>query len=118
MMNFILIALYVIFAVGGSSLIKYGSLSKAAALFTLPIVNVGFSLVSFIGILCYGLSFVLYIILLSKFELSFISPLTVGLVYVLLMLTAAFFFQEQFTWLKLTGCMIILAGILMILSGK
>ena len=117
-MNVILIALYVIFAVGGSSLIKYGSLSKVTSILTLPIVNVSFSLISLVGILCYGLSFLLYIILLSKFDLSFISPLTVGLVYVLLMITAAFFFQEQFTLLKFTGCLIILAGILMIVSGK
>lgn len=118
MLNIILIVLYVIFAVGGSTLIKYGAITKAAALLTVPIVNVGLTLVSLLGIICYGLSFVLYIILLSKFDLSFISPVTVGLVYVLLMLTAAFFFQEQFTLLKITGCMIILAGILMIISGK
>lgn len=117
-MNIALIAAYVIFAVGGSTLIKYGALVKAATIFTVPIVNVGLTLMSFIGIVCYGLSFVLYIVLLSKFDLSFISPLTVGLVYVLLMITAAFFFQEQFTLIKLTGCLIILGGILMILSGK
>lgn len=117
-MNIILIVLYVIFAVGGSTLIKYGSLEKVVSFMTVPIVNVGLSVASLIGILCYGLSFILYIILLSKFDLSFISPITVGLVYVLLMITAAFFFQEQFTLLKITGCMIILAGILMIISGK
>lgn len=117
-MNLVLIALYVIFAVGGSTLIKYGSLSKAAAIFTIPLVNVGMTLTSLIGVLCYGLSFALYIILLTKFDLSFISPVTIGLVYVLLMITAAFFFQEQFTLLKITGCMIILIGIFMILSGK
>lgn len=118
LMNIILITAYVIFAVGGSTLIKYGALVKDLATFTVPIVNVGLTIVSFIGIICYGLSFILYIILLSKFDLSFISPLTVGLVYVLLMITAAFFFQEHFTLLKMTGCFIILAGILMILSGK
>lgn len=118
MMNVILIILYVIFAVGGSTLIKYGAITKAVALFTVPIVNVGLTLASFFGIIFYGLSFILYIILLSRFDLSFISPVTVGLVYVLLMLTAAFVFQESFTLLKITGCAIILAGILMILSGK
>lgn len=117
-MNILLIILYVVFAVGGSTLIKYGSLEKVTTLLTIPLVNVGLSLMSIIGIICYGLSFVLYIVLLSKFDLSFISPITIGLVYVLLMITAAFFFQEQFTLLKVTGCLIILAGILMILSGK
>lgn len=118
MINYILIALYVIFAVGGSTLIKYGAITKAVTILTVPIVNVGLTLMSFLGIVCYGLSFLLYIVLLSKFDLSFISPVTVGLVYVLLMLTAAFVFQESFTILKVVGCVIILAGILMILSGK
>ena len=117
-MNIVSIVLYVIFAVGGSTLIKYGSLSKELALISLPIVNVSFSWVSLVGIICYGISFLLYILLLSLFDLSFISPLTVGIVYVLLMLTAAIFFGEHFTPLKTIGCAIILLGILMIVSGK
>ena len=117
-MNIILIALYVIFAVGGSTLIKYGGLSKVATLFTLPVVNVNFSLVSLFGIVFYGFSFVLYILLLNKFDLSFISPVTIGIVYVLLMVTASVVFGEQFTVVKTIGCAMILAGILLVLSAK
>lgn len=117
-MNIIFIILYVIFAVGGSSLIKYGSLAKEVTTFTLPFVNVGFSWISVLGVLCYGLSFLLYVLLLSIFDLSFISPLTVGLVYVLLMITAVIIFGEHFTVLKTIGCSIILIGILMVISGK
>lgn len=118
MINILLIVLYVVFAVGGSTLIKYGSLEKVGAVFTLPVVNASFSLVSFFGIICYGLSFLLYILLLSKFDLSFISPVTVGIVYVLLMVTAVVVFKEHFTVLKTIGCVIILAGILMIVANK
>lgn len=118
MINILLIALYVIFAVGGSTVIKYGSMVKDAVLFSVPIVNVSVSLLSFAGIALYGLSFVFYVLLLSKFELSFISPLTIGIVYVLLMITAALFFNEQFTILKTIGCALILAGVLLIAAGK
>jgi multidrug transporter EmrE-like cation transporter len=117
-MNIVLIVLYVVFAVVGSTLIKYGGLSKAVSLFTLPVVHVSFSLVSFLGILFYGLSFIFYILLLNKFDLSFISPVTVGIVYVLLMVTAVVVFGENFTILKTAGCVMILAGILLILAGK
>lgn len=117
-MNILLIVMYVLFAVGGSTLIKYGSLAKVASFVTLPVVHIGLSMITILGILCYGLSFLLYIFLLSKFDLSFISPLTIGLVYVLLMITAVIIFGEQFTLLKSIGCAIILAGILMIVSGK
>lgn len=114
-MNIALIVLYVIFAVGGSTLIKYGGLSKVASLFVIPIVHVSISLVSLLGILCYGLSFILYILLLNKFELSFISPVTIGIVYVLLMVTAVVVFSEQFTLAKIIGCTLILAGIMLVL---
>ncbi len=117
-MNIFLIIGYVLFAVGGSTLIKYGGLSKVTSLITLPIVNVNISLISILGILCYGLSFVLYIFLLNKFDLSFISPITIGVVYVLLMITAVLVFNEQFTILKTIGCALILAGIMLVLTSK
>jgi drug/metabolite transporter (DMT)-like permease len=109
---------YIILAVGGSTLIKYGGLSKVAALFTLPVVNVQISITTLVGILFYGLSFAIYILLLNRFDLSFISPVTIGVVYVLLMLTAVFVFGEQFTILKTIGCALILAGVLLVLTQK
>lgn len=117
-MNIALIVLYVIFAVGGSTLIKYGGLAKATSLIVLPIVHVSISLISILGIACYGVSFLLYILLLNKFDLSFISPLTIGIVYVLLMATAVVVFNEQFTTLKTIGCTLILIGIFLILLKK
>lgn len=117
-MSTLLIILYVVFAVGGSTLIKYGSLAKSVVMFTLPVVHTNFSLVSLLGVLCYGFSFLLYVLLLSKFDLSFISPITIGVVYVLLMFTAALLFSEQFTVLKTIGCVMILSGVLLILTNK
>ena len=117
MMNVILIILYVVFAVGGSTLIKYGGIAKLAALFTVPIVNVSFSAISVLGILCYGASFVLYTFLLNRLDLSFVSPVTIGIVYILLMITAVIVFGEQFTIIKTIGCALILAGIFMVLAA-
>lgn len=113
-MNLALIVAYVVLAVGGSTLIKYGGMTKVASLITLPIVNVSISTVSLLGIVCYGLSFAVYILLLNRFELSFISPVTIGIVYVLLMVTAVVVFNEQFTIAKTIGCALILAGIMLI----
>ncbi len=117
-MNLVLVILYVVFAVGGSTLIKYGGLSKIASFITLPIVNVNISIISLLGIIFYGVSFLLYILLLNKFDLSFISPVTIGAVYILLMITAAVVFREQFTIIKTIGCVIILAGIILVLTSK
>ena len=115
-MNWIYLIIYIIFSVSGSTLLKLGSTTKT--LFTVPFINMGISAYTFIGFICYGLSFLFYTILLSKFDLSFISPLTVGLVYVLLMITAFLFFHEQVTVYKLIGSSLILIGVLLMIIKK
>jgi len=117
-MNIVYIVLYVIFAVVGSTLLKYGGLEHVKGLFTVPFVDITISFVTLIGIVCYGLSFLLYIVLLNKFDLSFISPLTVSLVYLLLMVTAFVIFKEPVTIQKIVGSSLILLGIIMIVSNK
>jgi len=118
MMNWIYLVLYVLCSVSGSTLLKFGSSTAVKTLFTIPIINLNISLTSLIGFISYGLSFVFYTILLSKFDLSFISPLTVGIVYVLLMITAFIFFKEEITVVKIIGSGLILLGILMIIIKK
>lgn len=110
--------LYVFSAVLGSTLIKHGSSETMKPLFVAPFVNTSISLVSFVGIIAYGISFMAYVILLSRFDLSFISPLLVGFVYVLLMLTAFMIFKEDFTIIKIIGCGLILVGIVLILMKR
>ena len=117
-MNWLYLVFYIIFSVSGSTLLKFGSSADVKILFTLPVVNMNISLYTFIGFILYGLSFLFYTILLSKFDLSFISPLTVGLVYVLLMITALIFFKEQITIYKLMGSSLILLGVILILLKK
>lgn len=114
MINILLVSLYVIFAVLGSTLVKLGGVGRGAGSWLMPIINISISLQTLLGIVLYGLSFVLYIILLNKFDLSFISPLTIGIVYILLMITAVVVFGESFTIIKIIGCSLILAGVLMI----
>lgn len=118
MINYLYIIFYVIFAVSGSTLLKYGGLEKVKTLFVVPFVNVNVSLMTIIGFICYGISFLLYTILLNKFDLSFISPLTVAIVYVLLMITAFVVFKEPITIFKIVGCSLILIGILFMIKGQ
>lgn len=117
-MNWVLIILYVVFAVSGSTLLKYGGLEQIKTLFVVPFVNMSVSWVTLIGFVCYGISFLIYTVLLNKFELSFISPLTVAVVYVLLMITAFIIFKEPITTQKIVGSFLILVGILFMVTGK
>ena len=113
-----LVSLYVIFAVGGSTLLKLGGLEKFKALITIPFVNMNVSTVTLIGFICYGISFLVYTVLLNKYNLSFISPLTVALVYILLMITAFIIFKEAITTMKIIGSICILIGIMLMIISK
>ncbi|HSX30429.1 MAG TPA: EamA family transporter [Candidatus Saccharimonadales bacterium] len=110
-------AVYVLAAVLGSTLIKYGSMGKKV-LYTVPVVHMGLSLATLFGVFAYGISFLLYIVLLSRFDLSFISPLLVAFVYVLLMFTAFLIFKEQLTLYKILGCSLILVGVVLVLMKR
>lgn len=117
-MNWLLVVLYVVFAVSGSTLLKYGGLSHIKALFTIPFININISWITFVGFICYGLSFIFYTILLNKFDLSFISPLTVALVYVFLMITAFVVFKEPISFYKIIGSGLILLGIILMIKSS
>ena len=115
-MNWIFVVFYVLFAISGSTLLKYGMTTKS--LFVVPFVNMKVSWVSLIGFFSYGISFLLYTVLLSKFELSFISPIITGIVYFLLMVTAFLFFKEPVTFNKIVGSLLIIVGILFMIVKK
>lgn len=107
--------LYVASAVSGSTLIKLGSNVDHKALFVLPVFNMPVSTTTLIGVFAYGISFMTYIVLLTRFDLSFVSPLLIAFVYILLMVTAFVIFQEQFTMEKIIGCILILAGVILVI---
>lgn len=113
-----LTSLYVIFAVIGSTLLKLGGLEKYKPLFNIPILNVNISSITLVGFICYGISFLIYTILLNKYNLSFISPLTVALVYIILMITAFLIFKEPITTSKIVGSSLILIGIIIMIINK
>jgi small multidrug resistance pump len=118
-MNLLLMITYVISAVVGSTLMKYGTdASQSKPLFVLPHLGTSVSTTALLGIVAYGLSFMTYIVLLSRFDLSFISPLLLAIVYVMLMITAVIVFKEQFTLLKTVGCSFILLGIVLVLLKR
>jgi drug/metabolite transporter (DMT)-like permease len=86
--------------IGGVSLAE-GPLSFLK-LFQTPWVMVGF--------VCYGLSSVLWLDVLSKLDFSLAFPM-VGLTYVFTLLIGRFFFGETVGWERIVGVMLILAGV-------
>lgn len=64
------------------------------------------------GILLYGMSFILYMYLLSKYDLGYIIPVTTALVYVVIFTASYFIFHEVFTVAKILGICLIMAGLI------
>ena len=63
------------------------------------------------GIILYGLSFITYIYIVSKYDLGYIIPLTAALVYVLIFTASFFIFKESFTIMKILGIALIIIGL-------
>lgn len=69
-----------------------------------------------LGAVCYVLSFLTWMFLLSKKELSLIYPLTVSIVYVAIMISSVLLFHEQFTLSKIIGAVLIGLGIVFLIK--
>lgn len=106
--------LYVTLSVGGLVLFKLGSAEKPVAL---SLRGGGFSfqiaLKSIIGLLCYVVSFLLYMYLVSIYNLNYIAPIATGLSYVLTLVSSYTIFKEPFTTFQIIGVALILIGIIL-----
>jgi multidrug transporter EmrE-like cation transporter len=64
----------------------------------------------FFGFICFGISSILWLVVISRWELSYAYPM-VALGYVIAILYGAFFLQEAISFPKILGSGLILLGI-------
>ena len=118
--EFALFLLSVIAGVGGQFFLKSGALklgqltannavSHVIAIATTP------ELV--IGLCCYGVGAVLYILLLTRVPLSVLAP-AVAMQYVFSMMLGRFVFNEQIPVVRLVGLGLIICGVVLLMSKK
>ena len=110
MKNYISIAVYLIFTVTALVLMKLGGGQLAFRVNTEKL-NLEISWISLLGMLFYMISFVIWIIIIPKFNLSYLVPLTVGITQVLTLLAALLIFKEALSAYKLIGIFLIIAGV-------
>ena len=114
MINVILIVFYIILTIAGVVLFKLGTqkdflVSIATGVFTLKI-----SLMSIIGLVCYLCSFLMYMFLISRFDLTYIVPVTTGIVQVATFVLAIMIFKEIVTVSKVVATGLILIGVILL----
>jgi multidrug transporter EmrE-like cation transporter len=67
-----------------------------------------------LGFLCYGMAALVWFKVLSIAEVSSSYPMLVGLTFVLVTVGAILLFNESVSVLKVTGILVVLAGIILI----
>jgi drug/metabolite transporter (DMT)-like permease len=107
----ILIALYTLATSLGLVFVKLGTDSGMPIKFINGKLHVSINFFTVAGIMLYGISFALYVYLISKNNLGYIIPLTTALVYICIFMASYFIFHEVFTITKVIGIALILSGL-------
>lgn len=110
-----LILISVVLGALGQVILKLGSNKLGTISFSLPVLVS--SLVRLIktpeiiiGLILFGTSFLLWIKVLSRSELSYAYPM-VSIGYILVVVLSYFLLDEAFSWNKVMGIAIIVAGV-------
>lgn len=121
MLNYLVLALIMVdvaLNVVGQLSLKYG-MSKlgnfALSWSTLPpvFVRAAFNPYVCLGLLCYGLGFLVWLVVLAKAEVSYAYPL-ISLGYVFTAILARLLIGETVTMTRMTGIMIICLGVFLV----
>lgn len=109
-MIYLLIGLYLICSVGGLTLVKVHS-SVNSIVVSNTFFNLQLSYTTFIGLCLYVMSFLMWIIIVQRFNLSYIQPLTTGLSYFLIIAASVFILKENISVFQWIGIAFILIGV-------
>lgn len=103
--------LYVFLASSGLVLFKLGSTDSNL---TLNIFNftLHYSIKMILGMFCYGCSFILWMLIVSKMNLTIAMPLSVALVNTLVIIESCLVLKEKITLTQGIGIVIVLVGVM------
>lgn len=108
---FTLVLINALLSVGGGVIFKYGSKYTSGINLNIIGYNISISYISVIGLIIYGLSFLVGMFLVATNDLSKLTPIGNGLVFIFATLAGYYIFAETITLTKLFGILLILLGI-------
>ncbi|SET56736.1 DMT family transporter [Thorsellia anophelis] len=113
-MKWIILVLGILTNASASVLIKMalGPSSKPISLAKPMLIATNWQLL--LGVLLYGIAFILYVIALAKFPLNIAHPVLTAGALASVALCSFFIFKETFYWSTLLGLMLIIFGVLLI----
>lgn len=113
-----IVALFVLVTSSALIVLKLGTKDGSPIHFVDSKVQLNINPVVIGGIVLYGISFLLYIYLISKYPLGYIIPLTTAFVYLIIFTASYFIFDEVFTALKILGIALIIGGLVFLNLGS
>ncbi|HVC36222.1 MAG TPA: hypothetical protein VNE40_02145 [Candidatus Dormibacteraeota bacterium] len=113
-MSKLIVTIYVLATSLALVALKLGSKSGAPAQLINGRIRFNITPFAVTGVILYGVSFLIYMYLISRYDLGYIIPLTTALVYVLIFTASYFVFKEVFTPLKILGILLILSGLILL----
>ncbi len=111
MTKYILCIVYVLFSITGLTCIKLSSNMIDMRSIHIPILDIYINRVSLLGIGCYGISFLLYLGVVNKFNLGVIIPIMTGIVNISILLVSLFILKENLSLNMIIGAVVVIAGI-------
>lgn len=113
----ILFIAYILLSSSGLILFKLGANNPTLSI-NIYSLHINYSIKLLIGILCYGLSFLLWMYIVSKSNLTIALPLSVALVNTLVIIESCIFLKEKITLIQGTGIFMVLLGVFLITLKK
>ena len=116
MMNYLIMAISILLAVAGQLLMKRGMMSFG----TFPVSQLLVKVIPmflnpwvFIGFVCFGLSSIFWLVVLSRMPLSLVYPM-VSVAYVIVAMLSMIFFKENVSLVRWGGIAVIVLGVFLI----
>lgn len=116
-MGIFLVIIYLILTVSGLILYKFGANKEFLFSISNGVFQIKLSLISIIGLCCYLLSFIIYMLVLPKFDLTYIMPVTSAISYISIYILSILVLKESVTIYGVLGSFIILIGVILINLG-
>ena len=114
----IMFTCYVLLASSGLILFKLGSINNNLTLNVFGL-SINSSVKMILGLLCYGFSFILWMLIVSKMNLTIAMPLSVAIVNTLVIVESCIILKEKITMIQGIGIFIVLFGVcIMTWGGK
>ena len=105
-------AVYLLLSLAGVTFLKSGHSTEA--LFTIPLVGVSVSVRTIIGILFYGLSFLVFTFYVSRLNIGIVIPMVSGLFCCAIVAIGYLYFDEHISAGQFVGIALVILGTIIV----